>query len=168
MTEVALSIGTNLGDRLANLKKARTLVSEIPGVRLAASAQVYETEPVDVPAAYKALPFLNTVIIIESALPVEELFSLLKNIETAMGRAAGGERNSPRIVDLDIICAGGLTLSSPALTIPHQRWHQRRFVVQPLADVRPGLTVEGQTVSVREILHSLPAKPAVALFSKVW
>ncbi len=168
MTELALSIGTNLGDRLENLRQARSRILALPDTRLDASSPVYETEPVDVPAAFKTLPFLNAVLIINSTRPVEDLFADLKRIETSMGRPTGGERNGPRVIDLDIVYAAGVTCSSPALTIPHPRWAERRFVVQPLADVRPNAGVEGQTLPVREILISLPEKPAVALFKRVW
>ncbi|MBA4386539.1 MAG: 2-amino-4-hydroxy-6-hydroxymethyldihydropteridine diphosphokinase [Verrucomicrobia bacterium] len=182
--EVGLSLGSNLGDRLANLRRARSAISKLAGTRIDAVSPVYETEPVGVPSKFKSLAFLNVVLVIHCPLGIDDFHALLRQIEEAIGRVESDTRNTPRVIDIDIIYAFGLADSLPHLTwicesaarqgnryglnIPHPRWAQRRFVVQPLADVRPDLKITGHRRTVAEVLHSLPAKPAVALFSKVW
>jgi 2-amino-4-hydroxy-6-hydroxymethyldihydropteridine diphosphokinase len=166
--EYGLSLGSNVGDRLANLVAARRRIAGLPGTRIAGASAVYETEPVDVAAQFRNMAFLNTTLVVESDLKPEQLGAELREIEDALGRVRSADRNAPRSVDVDIIYADALEMETETLTLPHPRWASRRFVVQPLADIRPDLTLTAGTPTVREVLLSLPDKPEVVLFSAEW
>jgi len=166
--EVGLSLGSNLGDRLANLQDARQRVVAVTGLRLLASSPVYETEPVDVPAQFADKSFLNAVIIVDCAIDIRTLHKELAAVESDMGRRRGPERNAPRPIDIDILYAGQECVEEADLRIPHPRWAARRFVVQPLADVRPDLRLPDEPRTVREVLAALPARPAVVVFARHW
>jgi 2-amino-4-hydroxy-6-hydroxymethyldihydropteridine diphosphokinase len=166
--EFALSLGSNLGDRLGFLRTAREQVSHLPGVKLVASAPVYETEPVATAPEHQDKPYLNSIILIESKMNPETLTSKLHEIEKSAGRMRSAIRNEPRCLDIDIIYAGTLTITTSSLTIPHPAWAGRRFVVQPLADLRPDLVVTGQQLTVRQLLLALPGAPKVVSFCPSW
>jgi len=166
--EIGLSLGTNLGDRMANLVRAREEISRIAGTSIKDRASVWETEPVDVAPEHSEASFLNTVLIVESTLAPEALASETAAIESRMGRVRTDDVNAPRVIDLDIIYANGLHIGQPGLTIPHARWDERRFVVRPLAEVRPDLVLPGSSANVREILETLPDSPGAVLFAREW
>lgn len=166
--EAALSLGSNLGDRLEHLREAKRRIAQLSGVRLLAQSPVYETEPVGVKPKYRHLKFLNAVLVIDCAMTGPECLVCLRQVEDEMGRRRTPERFAPRTIDIDLIYAGDVRVESADLCLPHPRWHQRRFVVQPLADVRPDLVVVGQTKTVREILAELPLGEAVTLFTRDW
>ena len=161
--EFALSIGSNLGDRAANLYAIRSELAAA-NIEILAESPVYETEPVNVPPEFADKPFLNSVIIVESDSNPAELATRFHAIEENLGRTQTPDRNMPRSADIDIIYAGQLRIDTPELVIPHPRWHERRFVVQPLADVRPDLLLPGETRTVAEILLSLPETPKVVCY----
>ena len=149
-----IALGSNLGDRAENMRRGvELLMARVPGIRLNASAQVYETEPVDCAPGTQA--FLNTVIEVAADCLPHELHGHLKAIEQALGRPEQRERNSPRTLDLDLLYADEVVSDDPVLTLPHPRMHLRRFVLEPLADIRPELVLQGQKVSVTELLAGL-------------
>ena len=166
--EIGLSLGSCLGDRLAFLRGARDAIEAIDGVRIVASAPVYETEPVGVRPEFAGLPYLNTVLILEAGPDVEALRHRLAAIEEKAGRTRGADKFAPRTLDIDVLYAGDTTLDTPTLVLPHPRWAQRRFDVQPLADVRPGLILPGRSESVAERLQTIPLTPSVRLFAQDW
>ncbi|MEI6970244.1 MAG: 2-amino-4-hydroxy-6-hydroxymethyldihydropteridine diphosphokinase [bacterium] len=166
--EIGISLGSNLGDRLANLKEAKRLLGLLAGVRVTAQSRVYETSPVDVPGEFEHLPFLNSVLLVETAIPPVVLLGMFNGIENTMGRERSTARNAPRPIDIDIIFAGHLQVAGDGVTIPHPRWAGRRFVVEPLNDVRPDMTVPGQTGTVRSLLSSLPAGHEAHVFTGEW
>ena len=166
--EFGLSLGSNQGDRLRHLQEARARVVRLPGVTLLVKSPVYETEPVDVGPAYRDQPFLNAVLIVAGDCASDALSDALHGIETEMGRVRSADRNAPRPIDLDLLYAGTQMLATTRLTLPHPRWDQRRFVVQPLADVRPDLVLPGQARTVSAILFALPPKPDVVLWVRFW
>jgi 2-amino-4-hydroxy-6-hydroxymethyldihydropteridine diphosphokinase len=166
--EYGLALGSNIGDRLKYLTAARDILSGTPGLTLLDSAPVYETEPDDVQPEHRVTYSLNTILIALSELPPQELFEITQNIESDEGRVRSSDRNAPRPLDIDIIYAGQLSVSNDKLTIPHPRWASRRFVVKPLADVRPGLLLPGQPRTVQEILEKLPPEPDVVLYREKW
>lgn len=154
-----IALGSNLGDRAENLRRGVELLRErVPGLVVRASAPVYETDPVDCAPGTQA--FLNTVIEVEASLTPRELHAHLQAIEQALGRPVAREKNSPRSLDLDLLYAGDLISDDPALILPHPRLHQRRFVLQPLADIRPDLVLPGQSVPVSRLLSQLSEDPA--------
>ncbi|MFC5457380.1 2-amino-4-hydroxy-6-hydroxymethyldihydropteridine diphosphokinase [Prosthecobacter fluviatilis] len=149
-----IALGSNLGDRAENMQRGvELLMARVPGIRLNASARVYETEPVDCAPGTQA--FLNTVIEVAAECTPEELHEHLKAIEQALGRPEQRERNSPRTLDLDLLYADDVVSDDPVLTLPHPRMHLRRFVLEPLADIRPELVLPGQKVTVAELLANL-------------
>jgi 2-amino-4-hydroxy-6-hydroxymethyldihydropteridine diphosphokinase len=166
--EIGLSLGANLGDRLGQLSQAKAMILALPGIKLAAQSPVYETEPVDVPAEFSHLPFLNGVLIIETLLPARQIMNLFHFIEQKLGRVPNPVANAPRSVDIDIIYADLLQLEDDRIIIPHPRWAIRRFVVQPLGDVRPDLRIPGQTGTVAEVLAQLQDPSKVTLFTRTW
>ncbi len=150
-----IALGSNLGDRAENMRHGIELLLErVPGVKLNASAPVYETEPVDCEPGTQS--FLNTVIEIEADCTPRELHAHLKAVESALGRPEQRERNSPRTLDLDLLYADAVISDDPELILPHPRLHLRRFVLQPLADIRPDLVLPGQQHSVAELLAHIP------------
>ena len=149
-----IALGSNLGDRAANIQRGMDLLlGRVPGIRLNASEPVYETEPVDCAPGTQA--FLNTVIEVSAECLPHELHTHLKAIEQALGRPEQRERNSPRTLDLDLLYADDVVSDEPDLILPHPRMHLRRFVLEPLADIRPELILPGQQVSVAELLAGL-------------
>jgi len=149
-----IALGSNIGDRLANLRAA---FREASGLSLDPAAirfsSIYETSPVD--SAPGAPSYLNAVIEIEYNRPAIALLDSLLTIERALGRPSKRPRNAPRTIDLDLLYVGNLTLNSPEIIIPHPRITQRRFVLEPLADVAPELVLPGQTLSIRQLLLGL-------------
>ena len=154
--EYGLSLGSNLGNRFANLKNAGIMINKIPGVSVKAGSSVYETEPVGVREENKNLLYLNSVLIVESALSPAVMLARLMEIEAALGRMRSADRNAPRLIDIDIIYADDIIMETASLTLPHPRWAERRFVVEPLAEVRPDLVIDKEKwPPVRELLRAL-------------
>jgi 2-amino-4-hydroxy-6-hydroxymethyldihydropteridine diphosphokinase len=162
-----IAIGTNLGDREANLQLGLALLIERVQPVVALAGGVYETEPVD--CAPDTQAFLNSVIEIEAVCTPQEMHAHLQAIEQAMGRPALREKNSPRTLDLDLLYAGDYVSDDPVLIVPHPRLHLRRFVLQPLADIRPDLVLPGHAFTIAEHLAGLSDDPAsVRLIQKGW
>jgi 2-amino-4-hydroxy-6-hydroxymethyldihydropteridine diphosphokinase len=162
--EAILSLGSNQSDRLSWLKAAGLALLTLPHTRLVALSPVYESEPVGVPAAYRRLAFLNCVAILLTSLAPHALMASLSAIEAELGRTRDGTAGQPRTIDIDLIALGGLTLDTPGLTLPHPRAKERRFVLQPLADLRPGFVFSGDTLTVSDRLCALPPEPRVWRF----
>lgn len=166
--ETGFCLGSNLGGRLHILRQAKTLILLDPQVKFADQSPVYETEPVDVKPQYKAMKFLNAVLVVESPYTADEWLQKIKKIEQTLHRARTDDRNAPRTIDIDILFCGDQVVDSEMLQVPHARWAERRFVVQPLADVRPDLVLPGTQSPVRKILAQMPDKDDVRLFSEKW
>jgi len=129
---IYLSLGSNVGERGANLARAIALLGE-RGVRVLQVSAIYETEPVDyLDQAW----FLNCVVEAATDLPALELLRALRGIEAEMGSRKLVARG-PRLIDLDILFYGQETIDSPELQVPHPRMHLRRFVLEPLAEIAP-------------------------------
>lgn len=162
-----IALGSNLGDRLRNLRAGRDAVMALLGVSppLLTSC-VYETEPVG--TGPDAGAFLNAVIEVDYAGQPLALLDGLQQIEAAMGRPSKRPRNAPRTLDLDILYVGNLVLANDEIVIPHPRLHIRRFVLQPLHDIRPELLLPGQQSTVRELFSTLSDPAAVGEFAKEW
>lgn len=158
-TAFGIALGSNLGDREANLRRGvELLMARVPEAQLTAVASLYETEPVDCAPGTQA--FINTVIeVVADDLSPTQMHAHLAAVEQAMGRPAQREKNSPRTLDLDLLYAGDFEIDSPSLTIPHPRLHQRRFVLQPLAEIRPDLVLPGQTKTIAKLLAELSDDP---------
>ena len=155
-----LSLGSNLGDRLANLRAAlAALEAEIPHSAFMA-APVYETEPVDVPEEWAGRNYYNTAACIETDMSPDALSVAVHAIEDSLGRKRQG-RHAPRTIDIDIVAFGDALSSRPDLKLPHPEAASRRFVLQPLADIVPGFMLPGQSRTISELLAALPPEGRV-------
>lgn len=168
MMEVGLSIGSNLGDRLNHLRKAAHYIMTLPVTTIIARSRIYETAPVGVKPEYRNLAYLNAIILISTALPLDDLSVQLHAIEAAMGRIRTDDRFAPRPIDIDILYAGNTIRNDDELTLPHPRWAERRFVLQPLADVRPDMIFPGDQQTVTAILTGLPGESDVIPLPDSW
>ena len=154
MPRVGIALGSNLGDRLGNLQSARDCLREIatPGEPFL-QASIYQTEPLLCPPGSPL--FLNTVVEIDYAGDPFELLDLTRAIEKKLGRTDNSGRNAPRIIDVDLLYFGNEIIDTAALALPHPRLGERRFVLQPCAEIRPALILPGQTRSIAELLANL-------------
>ena len=142
---VYLALGTNLGDRPANLKQA--IAALTPQMEVKAKSQVYETPP----WGFEDQPkFLNQVIKANTYLDPEPLLKHLKRLEVALGRKESFP-NGPRLIDMDILFYDDLVLEKPSLVLPHPRLHERGFVLLPLLEIAPNLVHPVHKKSVREM-----------------
>ena len=166
--ETGFCLGSNMGGRLRLLSQAKTLILLEPQVKFVDQSPVYETEPVGVKPEYKAMKFLNAALIVQSPYTAEEWLEKIKRIENILRRVRTEDRNAPRPIDIDIVFCGDETVDSDLLKVPHARWAERRFVVQPLADIRPELVLPGTTEPVRKVLAEMTGNDDVRLFSERW
>ena len=166
--EVGLSLGSNLGDRVEALAGARRLIAAIDGVKVVAASALYETEPVGVKPEYQHMKFLNAVLVLKTRLPLEELYGHLAQIEMELGRVRVEDRYAPRSLDIDVLYAGDRPAKTEHLTLPHPQIARRRFVLQPLAEVRGDLVIAGLDRSVRDLLAALPPGEDVRPFNASW
>ena len=151
MERVFLGLGSNIGDRTANIERASRLIGEIEAVRLVRMSSLFETEPV----GYEDQPdFINAVLEIGTPLTPRELLAAVKEIEQRMGRTRT-VRFGPRIIDVDILLFGQRVIDEPGLTIPHPRMHERRFVLGPLAEIAPEAVHPVLKKSVMELYRDL-------------
>ena len=147
MKTVYLSLGSNLGDREANLRAA---LERLEPRRV---SPIYETSPVD----FTAQPFfLNMVVEAETDLMPQQYLAKTQRIERELGRVRGVPAKGPRSIDIDILMFDTRLIHSVNLEVPHPRLHERRFVLVPLADLAPDLRHPVTGRSVREMLNALP------------
>ena len=141
MTRAFIGLGANLGERQATLRRALDLLTAEPGVELGRVSTFRETEPV----GYLDQPrFLNAVAEIDTELGAADLLALLLDVERRLGRVRGeGPRFGPRTIDLDLLLYGDETIRPPGLDVPHPRLHERRFALEPLAELEPDLVLPG-------------------------
>ncbi len=145
-----LSLGSNLGDRSANLRQA---IHQLNGWgEVKAISSFYETEPVEV--LQEQPSFLNCAVALETGLRPEELLNGILTLEQAMGRRRS-EPRAPREIDIDIVFWGNLVLNLPNLKVPHPAMQHRRFVLEPLAEIAPDLLHPVLKRSVSELLSVL-------------
>jgi 2-amino-4-hydroxy-6-hydroxymethyldihydropteridine diphosphokinase len=131
--EACVALGSNLGDRAAQLDYALKALAGTPGVALLATSALYETAPVGGPPGQG--PYLNAAARVLTTLTPQALLARLLEIERELGRVRGPERDAPRALDLDLLLYGDRCLDEPGLVVPHPRMHERAFVLAPLCDV---------------------------------
>ena len=151
--DIFIALGSNVGDRELNLLQAVAEIARIPAARVTALSPFYDTEPVGMGGADN---FLNAVLRLESSQAPDELLSELLRIERETFQRQRSNRVAPRRMDLDILFYGSAQIDRPpALVIPHPRLHERRFVLEPLADIAP------------EFMHPLLHKTARTLLAEL-
>jgi 2-amino-4-hydroxy-6-hydroxymethyldihydropteridine diphosphokinase len=140
-----LGLGSNVGDRLANLRSAVERLDAHDAIAVVARSSVYETEPVG--EVLEQADFYNAVVVVETDLEPRELLAACKQVERDLGRPAGGVRHGPRPIDVDLLVIDDVTLSEEDLVLPHPEIANRRFVLAPLEEVAPELTLaDGRTL----------------------
>jgi len=165
---VGISLGSNLGNRLANLRKGRDLlVALTPKLSNYLQSGIYQSEPVDCPT--ESRDFYNAVIEIDFVGEPHDLLTATQSIESHAGRVAVSQRNAPRVLDLDLLYFDDVTMDKAILTLPHPRLTQRRFVLGPLSDIRPHLILPGDEATIAEHLRKLDSdEPGLSLVQSVW
>ena len=153
MPRAFVALGSNLGDREAAIRGALAELDSEPGVEVAAVSTLVDTDPMgflDQPR------FLNGVAAVETELSAQDLLAVLLDVERRFGRVRDGvPSQGPRTLDLDLVLYGDAEIDEPGLTVPHPRLHERAFVLDPLAEIAPGLEVpgKGKVETLRARLH---------------
>jgi 2-amino-4-hydroxy-6-hydroxymethyldihydropteridine diphosphokinase len=170
---VYLSLGSNIGDRMAYLAMAEEKLQKNPKIEILKKSSIYETEPwplIDIsngsehPKLEKGqMWFLNQVIKIQTDLSPQELLSLTKTIETDMGRIAK-HHWGPREIDIDILLYGEEIIESPELTVPHRHMNDRQFVLVPLLEIEPDIKDPASGKSFKSILKKIKDKHKVETY----
>ncbi len=155
VARAGIALGSNLGDRLAHLRAAMSALRDLaaPGEPVL-SAAVYQSAPCDCPPG--SPDFFNTVIEIAFAGDAHTLLAQARALEQALGRVRTADRNAPRVIDIDLLYLGAARCDDPLLVLPHPRLGQRRFVLQPLAEIRPELVLPGLALTIAELLDRMP------------
>jgi len=156
-----IALGSNMGDRQTALRAAVERIGRLPTTRVTQVSTWIKTAPVGGPPGQGE--FLNGALAVQTDLPPEQLMTSLLAIEHDLGRDRANEpHHGPRIIDLDLLLYGNAIINTPALTVPHPRMHERRFVLAPLAHIAPDAVhpVGQQTIS--QLLLRLPVEPRQA------
>ena len=163
----AVALGSNLSDRLENLRVARKAIFDLANVKPPIlSSAVYETEPVGCePGAGK---FLNAVVEFEYEGDPSRLLEQLIQIEEGLGRKRDHPQNVSRTIDIDLLYCGDQQVNDERLQLPHPRLHLREFVLRPLADIRPDLRLSGQNKTIRELLADVEESGEMIRFAEEW
>ena len=159
---IAIGLGANLGDARATLDWALQQLHTHPLVTLKQVSSLYRTRPVDADGP----DYLNAVALLHTSMEPEALLHLLQALERQAGRERP-YRNAPRTLDLDLLLYGQRVLNSPTLTLPHPRMHQRRFVLEPLAELAPDISTNAGSTA-REALKSLPDQAVEMISMPGW
>ena len=164
---IGVALGSNLGDRLTNLRAAREAIIDLTDTKDSVLVSpVYETEPIGCePGANK---FLNCVLEIEYDGDPTDLLQELIRVEEVLGRERNHAGNVSRKIDIDLLYADDLNVENEQLQLPHPRMHLRKFVLQPVTDIRPDLILPNRTKTVRELLAQNEDSTKVIFFAEDW
>jgi len=145
VTRAHIALGANLGDRAGAIARALAALRATPAVRVVAVSRLWETAPVGPPQP----AYLNAAAALDTELDALALLARLHALEVEAGRTRGEERNLPRTLDLDLLLFGGLVIEAAELVVPHPRMHERAFVLEPLAEIAPGIVhpLRGETIA---------------------
>lgn len=140
MPRAYVGLGANLGDREGSIHAALERLGAHPDVTVVGVSRLRETDPVGIVDQPR---FVNAAAALDTELGPRELLDVLLAVERELGRTRSGPRYGPRTIDLDLLLYGDETVDEPGLTVPHPRLHERRFALEPLADLASGLVVPG-------------------------
>jgi 2-amino-4-hydroxy-6-hydroxymethyldihydropteridine diphosphokinase len=154
-----VGVGSNLGDRWANLALAASMLRRSPRVAVLRASRVYDTAPIGPPQPR----YLDAVLELETELPPRALHAVLRMVENAAGRRRTGERWGARTLDLDLLLYGDEVIVQRTLRVPHPELTVRRFVLAPLAELCPDRIVPGTARTVAELLARAPPDDVVAV-----
>ncbi len=160
MHRVYIGLGSNLGDRKANIREAEERIAALPETRIVKASSLYESEPLGNAKTW----FVNNVLEVETEFEADELLKRTKAIETAMGRKrVKGKRWGSRIIDLDLLLFDSQTINKRNLKIPHPEMQKRRFVLLPLSELAPHVTHPQLGTTISELLGGLKDSKRVVL-----
>ncbi len=160
MHRVYIGLGSNLGDRKANIREAEEKLTALPETRIVKASSLYESEPLGNAKTW----FVNSVLEIETDFEADELLKRTKAIETAMGRKrVKGKRWGSRIIDLDLLLFDNQTINKRNLKLPHPEMQKRRFVLLPLSELAPHITHPQLGTTISELLGGLKDPKKVVL-----
>ena len=163
----AVALGSNLGDRLENLRVARQRTVDLADVRPPiVSSAIYETDPIGCESG--AAKFLNAIVEFDYGGDPIHLLEQILRVEESLGRERDHPKNVSRTIDIDLLYCGDLQIDNERLRLPHPWIHLRRFVLQPLVDIRSELVLPGQTKTARELLVDLKGLGDVVRFTDDW
>ena len=160
MTRAFIGIGSNQGDRLEQISQAIRRLSQTPQIRVVQMASIIETQPEGGPPQDN---YFNTAIEIHTEHEPADLLRILDSIEQGLGRTRSAERWGPRPIDLDLLLYDDRVVHDPRLMIPHPRLHQRRFVLEPLAQLAPEVTHPILNRTIQQLLDELKSGTATDL-----
>lgn len=152
MMNVYLSIGTNLGNRESNLRQAVKLITDHIG-KPGKISHIYESEPWGFESRNS---FFNCCLVLKSSMPASDLLERLLSLEQEMGRVRQGSTYSDRVIDMDLLLYGQEIIHEYELTVPHAEMTQRRFVLEPLAEIAADVLHPQNGLSIRELLERCP------------
>jgi len=162
MSVVYLSLGSNMGDKEDNIRKALKLIEDVDEIRKV--SPLYQTEPM----GFKNQSyFLNCVIEVQTNSNPEQMLLFLKSIEQKLGRI-NTVKNGPRIIDIDILLYDDFCIETDDIVIPHPRLHERLFVLIPLMDVNPDVIHPLLKKTVRELYDAIQHEEMVTLYKNTW
>ncbi|MBI3769236.1 MAG: 2-amino-4-hydroxy-6-hydroxymethyldihydropteridine diphosphokinase [Deltaproteobacteria bacterium] len=160
MHRIYIGLGSNLGDRKANIREAEEKLAALPETRIVKASSLYESEPHGNAKTW----FVNSVLEIETEFEADELLKRTRAIESAMGRKrVKGKRWGSRIIDLDLLLFDSQTINKRNLKIPHPEMHKRRFVLLPLSELAPHVTHPQLGTTISELLGGVKDPKRVAL-----
>jgi len=158
MSRAFIGVGSNEGERLERISSAIRALAATPQVRVVQMAMIIETEPVGGPPQPA---YLNTVLELDTSLEPMELLRTLQRIEQRLGRQPSAQRWSPRPIDLDVLLYDDRVVQQPTLCIPHPRMQERRFVLEPFAQLAPDVVHPVLRRTVKELLAELVSASAL-------
>lgn len=147
-----LGLGSNIGDRLLNLKKANFMINNNFDIKIISKSKVYETSPMEV---INQDFFLNQVIEINTTIVPLELLYVIKEIEISMGRLKVNQKYGPRLIDIDILSYSNIKMNKKRLTIPHSKIKLRKFVLKPWTDIASDYILPNSNNTIKELLNKI-------------
>ena len=155
MENVFLGLGANLGNSYKNILKALELIGSMENVKGVRSSSFYKTSPV---SSIKQKDYLNLVCQIKTDLEPKKLLTKLQKIEVTLGKTIKG-KEEPRLIDIDILFFGNKDIDIDGLTIPHPRWQERLFVLVPLQEISPTITLPDEnTIQLQKLIEQFSSK----------